>query len=114
MENKARLEAFLQTEALPKHVEGHDKHHLETTYVKDYVHPYPELIGQKSTKAVNHEFQNKLDNSMQFRRMISQFSDIDAPKREGINTYHVQHGEYPNQEMKRQFMEKYNNKLFSN
>lgn len=36
LENKARLEAWLQSEPLPKHVVGHDKHHLETTYVKDY------------------------------------------------------------------------------
>lgn len=62
---------------------------------------------------INNEFQTSLDNSMQFRRMISQFSDIDAPKREGINTFHVQHGQYPNQEMKKQFLDKYNNNLFS-
>jgi hypothetical protein len=44
--------------------------------------------------------------------MISQFSDIDAPKREGINTFHVQHGEYPNQKLKHQFMAKNQNKIF--
>lgn len=52
-ENKARLEAWLPTDALPKHVIGHDKHHLETTYGADYVHPYPELMGEKSEKAVS-------------------------------------------------------------
>lgn len=34
--------------------------------------------------------------------MISQFSDLDAPRREGINTFHVQTGVYPNQHMKQQ------------
>lgn len=55
-ENKNRLEGALLTDALPKHVKGHDKHHLETTYVKDYTHPYPELLGQKSIKTVRNSF----------------------------------------------------------
>lgn len=52
LENKARLEAMLNTDVLPQHVVGHDKHHLETTYGKDFIHPYPELLGQKSQKTV--------------------------------------------------------------
>jgi hypothetical protein len=35
--------------------------------------------------------------------MVSQFSDIDSPKREGINTFHVQHGQYPNQNLKNEY-----------
>lgn len=62
---------------------------------------------------LDHEFKTSLDNSTIFRRTISQFSDLDAPKRDGINTFHVQHGDYPNQVLKRQFFEKYNNKLFT-
>ena len=53
-----------------------------------------------------------MDNSFCFRRMISQFSDIDGPKRAGINTFHVQHGEYPNQQMKTEFHAKSKNKIF--
>ena len=45
--------------------------------------------------------------------MISQFSDIDGPKRDGINTFHVQHGTYPNQEMKHEFHNRTKNKLSS-
>ena len=44
--------------------------------------------------------------------MVSQFSDIDAPKREGINTFHVQHGEYPNQKMKNDIYGRMQNKIF--
>ena len=55
-ENKTRLEAWLKTDTLPKHVTGHDKHHLETTYGKDFTHPYPELIGKKSEKTVTYYF----------------------------------------------------------
>jgi hypothetical protein len=58
------------------------------------------------------EFQNTVDNSFAFRRMVSQFSDIDAPKREGINTFHVQHGEYPNQKMKNDIYGRMQNKIF--
>jgi hypothetical protein len=60
IENKSRLEATLDSygeqrsalSSLPRHAKGHDKHHLETTYHADYVHPSPELAGQKSIKAV--------------------------------------------------------------
>jgi hypothetical protein len=84
--------------AIGTHKLGHDQHHLETTYICDYVHPYPEKQNEKSEKAKNAEFEASVDNSWAYRRMQSQFSDIDAPKREGINTFHVQHGIYPNQE----------------
>ena len=53
-----------------------------------------------------------MDNSFAFRRMVSQFSDIDAPKRAGINTFHVQHGEYPNQKIKYEYQARTKNKLF--
>ena len=44
--------------------------------------------------------------------MVSQFSDIDSPKREGINTFHVQHGQYPNQNLKNEYKIRMQNKLF--
>lgn len=60
MSNKNRVNEKLDSygsdlaSVLPTHPPGHNKHHLETTYVKDYVHPYPELLGQKSAKAVSY------------------------------------------------------------
>ncbi len=55
--NKERLDAQLErygnlTTATPSHKAGHDKFHTETTYHKDYVHPYPELLNQKSELTV--------------------------------------------------------------
>ena len=56
-QNKERLDANLElygnfNKSTPAHKAGHDKHHLETTYHKDYVHPYPEIMGQKSELTV--------------------------------------------------------------
>ncbi|RNA15264.1 hypothetical protein BpHYR1_012983 [Brachionus plicatilis] len=114
MNNKDRLlENFdPNSSALPKHQPGHNKHHLETTYKKDFLNPNPELEGVKSQKAQKIEFENSVDNSFTFRRMVSQFSDIDAPKRAGINTFHVQHGQYPNQVIKHHFLAKNQNNIF--
>lgn len=117
-QNKERLEANLEAyanlnQATPAHKSGHDKFHSETTYHKDYVHPYPELLNQKSELTKNKEFENSVDNSFCFRRMISQFSDIDSAKRDGINTFHVQHGEYPNQHVKAEFQQRTKNNLFN-
>jgi hypothetical protein len=38
---------------MPTHAEGHDKHHLESTYNKDFINHNPELADQKSQKAVS-------------------------------------------------------------
>lgn len=52
--NKERLmeNLDLNSNALPKHKSGHNKHHLETTYKKDFTNPNPEFEGLKSQKAV--------------------------------------------------------------
>lgn len=44
--------------------------------------------------------------------MVSQFSDIDSHKRSGINTFHVQHGEYPNQVIRKQLNAQKDNNIF--
>lgn len=99
---------------LPRHTAYHEKQHLETTYVKDYVNHHPEYITcPKSEKQMKSEFEKAVDNSFCFRRMQSQFTDQDSPKRAGINTFHVQHGEYPNQVMKNQFHARTANNLFN-
>ena len=56
--NKQRLEANLEAygnlvQSTPSHIKDHDKRHLETTYNKDYYHPYPELLNQKSELTVS-------------------------------------------------------------
>jgi hypothetical protein len=33
--------------------------------------------------------------------MISHFADLDQPKRNGINTFHVQHAQYENEQLRR-------------
>jgi hypothetical protein len=57
MGNKDRLNARLDAnnnvkQALPAHIEGHNKFHSETTYNRDYSNPNPELQYQKSEKMV--------------------------------------------------------------
>lgn len=44
--------------------------------------------------------------------MVSQFSDIDSSKRAGINTFHVQHGLYPNQVIRKQLNDQRDNNIF--
>lgn len=34
--------------------------------------------------------------------MISHFADLDQPKRTGINTFHVQHAQYENEQIRRE------------
>jgi len=53
-----------------------------------------------------------VDNSFGYRRMVSQFSDIDGPKRTGINTFHIQHGIYPNQTIRKQLNDQRDNNIF--
>lgn len=117
MQNKGRLDANLDMygnlkDSVLMHQEGHNQHHVETTYNKDYAHPDPEMINHKCPKMIQREFQNTVDNSWSFRRQISQFSDIDGPKHTGVNTYHIQHGEYPNQVMKHKMHASQNNNIF--
>jgi hypothetical protein len=41
---------------IPGHSFGHDQHHLETTYHKDFINYHPEFINKKSRKAVYFKF----------------------------------------------------------
>ena len=59
-DNFARLETNLNSNgnlntSLLSHKRGHDQHHFETTYNKDFEVPIPEHFGQKGEKAVNFE-----------------------------------------------------------
>ena len=53
-----------------------------------------------------------VDNSWGYRKMVSHFSDIDGPKRAGINTFHIQHGEYPNLNVKQKLLANQLNNIF--
>ena len=101
---------------MSRHTAPHEKRHLETTYIKDYVNHNPHLIGApKSQEKLKKEFElSEVDNSFAFRKMQSQFTDLDSPKRTGINTFHVQHGEYPNQVIKNQINFRIQNNIFGN
>lgn len=117
MQNKARLDINLNNydnlkDSVLMHQEGYNKHHLETTYNKDFEHPNPEMIDYKDEKMLKREFENSVDNSWCYRRQVSQFSDIDAPKRTGVNTFHIQTGEYPNQVMKHKIHASQSNNIF--
>jgi len=115
--NQASIDAALNCygnlkAATHMHKPGHRQHHLETTYNKDFVHPRPEMMHKKSEKMAQTEFINTVDNSWGYRRMVSQFGDIDGPKRAGINTWHIQHGEYPNQNLRHQLDARRSNNIF--
>lgn len=115
--NKSRLDRNMDgygnlAESCLMHKKGHDQHHVETTYTNDFAHPAPEYVNHKDEKMIKREFQESVDNSFAYRRQISQFSDIDGAKRTGINTYHVQHGEYPNQVVKHKIHASQNNNIF--
>lgn len=117
MHNKGRLDAQLNNydnlkDAVLMHKEDHNQHHTETTYNKDFAHPNPELTNHKCEKMMKQEFENRVDNSWCYRRQVSQFSDIDGPKHTGINTFHIQHGEYPNQVMKHKMLRNQSNNIF--
>ncbi len=70
------------------------------------------LVTVLKSFKIKTEFDLTVDNSFGYRRMVSQFSDIDAPKREGINTFHIQHGLYPNQTLRRQLDSQKSNNIF--
>lgn len=115
--NKTRLNQNLDTygnleNSINQHKKDHDQQHLETTYNKDFAHPDPVMLHQKSEKMIQRDFQDTVDNSWCYRRQVSQFSDIDGPKRTGVNTYHVQHGEYPNQVVKHKMHASQDNQIF--
>ena len=56
--NQDRLNATLgfyecNKNLLPTHATGHDQHHLETTYNKDFINHDQENANKKSQKAVS-------------------------------------------------------------
>ena len=56
LQNKNRLDSLLENygnvnKSLSQHRLGHDKHHLETTYVADYKHPSPGTVTQAKSDA---------------------------------------------------------------
>jgi len=79
--------------SLPRHPEGHDKMHLDTTHQTDYQPPYPFVSAPPKDLP---------DNTAAFRKCVSQFTDVDMHKRDGVNTYHDQSAVYSNQQLKSQ------------
>lgn len=75
---------------------------LETTYHADFPPPYPyEMKTVAHSEYANKSYPKYPDKSWGYRKMISHFADLDQPKRNGINTFHVQHSQYENEQVRK-------------
>ena len=57
--NKIRLDRNMNNygnlgDSCLTHNKGHDQHHVETTYTKDFAHPAPEMLNYKDEKMVTN------------------------------------------------------------
>ncbi|CAF1322747.1 unnamed protein product [Adineta steineri] len=81
----------------------HESATLETTYHADYLPPYPyEMKTVTHSEYSDKSYPKYPDKSWGHRRMVSHFTDLDQPKRSGINTFHVQHAQYENEQLRRE------------
>ncbi|XP_031571011.1 protein C9orf135-like [Actinia tenebrosa] len=78
---------------LPRHNAEHGKRYLDTTYVVDYVAPYP----YEKAKTPPPE----PDMSPLWKKCHSQFTDVDDYRHHGNNTWHNETGMYSNTDLKR-------------
>ena len=77
---------------------------LETTYHADFPPPYPyemKTVAHSAFDGTADTSATDRNKSWGHRKMISHFSDLDQPKRDGINTFHVQHAQYENEHIRR-------------
>ncbi|XP_072263149.1 cilia- and flagella-associated protein 95 isoform X2 [Pyxicephalus adspersus] len=77
---------------LPHHSQDHKKIHLDTTYIRDYVAPYPYTTTLK--------VQEVPDNSAAYKKCHSQFTDTADYRRHGRNTWQDESGLYANRQIK--------------
>ncbi|CAF0733396.1 unnamed protein product [Didymodactylos carnosus] len=88
---------------LPRHPSDFGKPSFDTTYGSDFIPPYPyHMKTSDHSEYANKSYPTYPDKSWGYRKMISQFTDVDQPRRSGINTFHIQHGSYENREMRRE------------
>jgi len=71
-----------------KHQQSQDKMYLISTQRTDYQPPYPFKEAPKKQIAV--------ENVAAFKKQVSQFTDVDTYKRNGIHTFHDESGCYNN------------------
>ncbi|CAF1134053.1 unnamed protein product [Adineta ricciae] len=87
----------------PRNPPMHGSGSLESTYHADYCPPYPyEMKTVAHSDYADKSYPKYPDKSWGHRKMISHFTDLDQPKRSGINTFHVQHAQYENEQMRRE------------
>jgi len=70
------------------HQQDQDQMYLISTQRTDYQPPYPFKEAPKKPIAI--------DNVAAFRKQVSQFTDVDTYKRNGVHTFHDESGHYGN------------------
>lgn len=94
---------------LPQHKKDYNKFYLDTTYVSDYVAPYPftpvdeEAVRRATAEEANKECELK---TKAYKRMKSQFTDTADYRRNGWNTWQDESGVYSNSLYKSQVFPK--------
>ncbi|XP_055884414.1 cilia- and flagella-associated protein 95-like [Biomphalaria glabrata] len=92
--------------ALPSHGPEHNKYYLDTTYISDYVPPYPFTRCEEDTKSNQMKQEEMEDKSSAFKKMKSQFTDTADYRRNGWNTWQDESGVYANSHFKAQVFAK--------
>ncbi|CAF1203875.1 unnamed protein product [Rotaria sp. Silwood1] len=80
----------------------HEQANLASTYQADFPPPFPyEMKTVAHSEYADKSYPKYPDKSWAYRKMVSHFTDLDKPKRNGINTFHVQHAQYENEQLRR-------------
>ncbi|RUS82428.1 hypothetical protein EGW08_009816 [Elysia chlorotica] len=94
---------------LPCHKKDYNKFYLDTTYVSDYVAPYPlSKVDTEAQRQADME-QLKKDGELKtkaYKKMKSQFTDTADYRRNGWNTWQDESGVYTNSHYKAQIFPK--------
>ncbi|CAF3564983.1 unnamed protein product [Rotaria socialis] len=100
-----RVDPQLKRNVLPsRNSAEHEQAKLETTYHADFPPPFPyEMKTVAHSDYADKSYPKYPDKSWAYRKMVSHFTDLDKPKRTGINTFHVQHAQYENEQLRRDF-----------
>ncbi|GFO21137.1 hypothetical protein PoB_004764200 [Plakobranchus ocellatus] len=97
------------SQVLPRHKKDYNKFYLDTTYVSDYVPPYPfTSVDEEAKKEADAEEMNR-DVELKtkaYKKMKSQFTDTADYRRNGWNTWQDESGVYSNSHFKAQVFPK--------
>ncbi|CAD5111848.1 DgyrCDS1112 [Dimorphilus gyrociliatus] len=112
--NVHRMNQTLQSESLPRHSEGHNKTHWETTHLTDFKSPHPFATCKDSQEKCDSTAESRdVLNTLARKRCISQFTDVTNHRRTGRNTWHDESGVYANAKIKEQMLSSERNPILA-